>query len=234
MGIAYNTALFYVHSSKEQKTQYDRKRRGKKQESLVDQELKYFNLPMEWKQEVSDLLKDYKEKTSLQGIRPKQLIHSLLILTCHRHRFPTPKNLSKIAVKRHRTHEGQPKTAYFSVLEKMDGLERAKPADYINSFFREKPQYQHLLPKALDIAEKLPFSFKSKNPRNVAGACIYISSFNFYDAGSRCVTEIKQEAISDYFGVADMSIRNVYTAAVNALSLKFPRARPTKRKHVSP
>lgn len=127
-----------------------------------------------------------------------------------------------MAVKHGRRGTRQPKAAYFRVLGVVDGLEPAKPIDYINSFFRVKTTYRHLLPKALDLAGKLPFSFKSKNPKIVAGSCIYISSFYLYDAGNYCIAEIKQRELSDYFGVTEVSIRSVYKEAIEALGLNLP------------
>ena len=98
---------------------------------------------------------------------------------------------------------------FYRVLEELDGLTPARPEEYIKKFFVDNPEYDEFLPKALNIASKIPAKdLRGKNPRVLASVCIYLSSIGEAFGVSKPL--LTQSEIASYFKVTNVSLMNGY------------------------
>jgi transcription initiation factor TFIIIB Brf1 subunit/transcription initiation factor TFIIB len=205
LGISENTVIIYRSLTKEKSSAYARTYREKlRSENLrktAITQLHRFGLPNEWADLVMELVRrGADESLRMKGLGPETAVKSVLVLLCRRYKIPTPRKLIK-ETRKHPGGRGRGegiKFSYQDFLEKLNGVKVAEPVDYINKFFSEQPRFKEVLPRVLLIAESLPLSLKQgRNPRVLAGACVYLSAKGL----------LLQREISEYFCISEVSLR---------------------------
>lgn len=171
---------------------------------------------MSWDKECHVLYEKFLESHPEQRFgNRRKLIDSILLLLCRKYRFIEPRDLRKAATG-HRGYTSKKSIHYIRILEELDGVTPATPEDYVKKFFNENAHYDEFLPRALDIASKLPTrDFQMKNPRILASACIYVASIEKTGKGYK--PSITQDEIATFFKVTKAGIRKVYHELVHKL-----------------
>jgi transcription initiation factor TFIIIB Brf1 subunit/transcription initiation factor TFIIB len=178
--------------------------------ACISERIDKYGLPRTLEKECYVLYEKFLESHPKQRYgNMKTLIDSVLLLLCRRYQIIEPIHLKKAASGHLR---------YIRVLEELDGVAAAyvRTQDYVRKFFNENAHYDDFLPKALDLASKLPtMSFQAKNPRIVASACIYVASLEKTSDGYR--TLVTQAELADFFRVTSVSISGIYKALIHRL-----------------
>ena len=180
-------------------------------------QIKKYGLPESWEKECYMLYQKFLKSHPKQrfGQQHRKLIDSILLLLCRKYRFIEPKGLKKAATG-HRGHASKESIHYTRIFEELDGVKPATPEDYVKKFFNENAHYDEFLPRALDIASKLPLrDFQMKNPRILASACIYVASIEETSNGYK--PSLTQDEIVTFFKVTKAGMRNVYHELVHQL-----------------
>ena len=213
MGIKLSSAKVYVYW----KLEYGQRLREKvnkwkdKINRFIKKELSHFGLPSEWEDELLKLYVVYRiagEKGRGRGRDnvDKLDVRSLIVLLCRQKKVPTPRKLELL------TYQGRGSrrvaSGYMDVLSTLDGVEPAKPIDYIRYFQQHEGLGYSVVKVAEHLIEQIPkHIFQSRNPRSLAGAVLYeiYKSKNPEQQGNRIFT---QKYIAKILKITEVSLRN--------------------------
>ena len=199
MGVCRKTVYCYLYMTRKKHKEYRKRLKERKLQAAINKELKRFNLPLEWNNEVFSLAKKYVLSRKWQGIPYSVPVRAMLQLLCRKYRVPSPVDLRRLTVKYVKYPTSGRKHSYFTILKEIDGVQVASPSEYIKNFFSKNVTYRDKFQDtALKISNSLPRHFiQGKNPRILAAACIYASSKGV----------LTQKEISDFFQITEVALR---------------------------
>jgi len=195
MNIKLGAVLWYIYEKEGSQLIYRERRKEKDLRRKISLALKEFSLPLEWEEETLQLYKEYRLNKRI-GYKQETDILSVIQLLCRRHKFPTPKSLYDLTSQGYGSKRLE--SGYMHALNVLNGVNPAKPLDYIIFFINS----QKLPPNDIGYAKKLldiipPLKMQGKNPRVIAGTILYFMY--------RTET---QEEIAKKLQITAMSIRN--------------------------
>jgi len=208
MGIKEQSVICYVYSDTVCGVNKHRKRvYGEKVRQTIKNKLNRFNLPLEWEDELMKMFAFYHYSRKSQGGLGCVIdVQSLIQLLCRHYKIPTPRSL-EVA-----TYQGSGSkrqvSGYMDVLKYMDGVEVAKPIDYVKYFVKKENLPENVIDLAKTLIEKIPKMHRqSKNPRTLAGAVIYeiYKPKKWRDQTNRIIT---QRCVADCLEITEVSLRN--------------------------
>lgn len=173
----------------------------------ISRRIRKYGSPQHWEKECYDLHEEFLKSHSTQIGKPVRLIDSILLLLCKRNRLIESKELLK-TTRGQKGSSASKSLHFFKILETLNGLAPATAEDYVTRFFVDNSEYEEFLPKALDIASKLPRKYQSRNPRILASVCIYASSIGTLYSEHRPL--ITQSEVATFFKITKVGVRKTY------------------------
>lgn len=201
MGLTWSTVTQYLHHKnwlqmRGYGKKYRRKVKANKISDLAYEELKQWELPLTWHNELVQNTIVYLHTKGSRDRNWRLAVQSILQILCRRYRVPSPLKLQKL------TSQGRGgrrlKSGYMDAVKVLNGVEASKPMDYVVKYceMNGKPSWVERANKIYSLMPKL--WHVGKNPRTIAAALVY-----FVQNGD----EVTQETVADDLQVTIVSLR---------------------------